>query len=118
LTRVNVRIIIIIIIIINYYYYYYYYSFKARFENQLGVRPGLKFRLTVNLDIKIVIMVVLIIHVRFGIFYIIVVLVTVAVLFINSYWRRAWFYLIEACIGTCYYFVLDSFYKLSSFRCP
>lgn len=55
-------------------------------------------------------------YISFGISYIIVVLVIVAVLCINSYWRRAWFYLIEACIGTCYYFVLDSFYKLSSFR--
>jgi hypothetical protein len=55
-------------------------------------------------------------YISFGISYIIVVLVIVAVLCINPYWRRAWFYLIEVCVETFYYFVLDSFYKLSSFR--
>ncbi|GLT41239.1 hypothetical protein SLA2020_153180 [Shorea laevis] len=31
------------------------------------------------------------------------------VLCINPYWRQAWFYFIEVCITSCYYFALDNF---------
>ncbi|MED6181693.1 hypothetical protein PIB30_021621 [Stylosanthes scabra] len=41
-----------------------------------------------------------------------VLLVMVAVFYINPYWRRIWFYFIELVIDTCYYFVIDHFPRL------
>ncbi|KAL1322146.1 hypothetical protein AAHE18_14G175400 [Arachis hypogaea] len=41
-----------------------------------------------------------------------VVLVMVAVFYINPYWRRIWFYFIQVVIDTCYYFVIDYFPRL------
>uniref|UniRef100_A0A7N2R2A1 Uncharacterized protein n=1 Tax=Quercus lobata TaxID=97700 RepID=A0A7N2R2A1_QUELO len=48
--------------------------------------------------------------------YITVLLGIVAVLFINPYWRRAWFNLIEVCIDTCYCFVVVHYHKLFNYR--
>ncbi|KAJ6957669.1 receptor-like protein 13 isoform X1 [Populus alba x Populus x berolinensis] len=39
-------------------------------------------------------------YVTFGVAYIMVLLVIGAVLYINPYWRRAWFYFIEVCVQT------------------
>ncbi|XVF64978.1 hypothetical protein PTKIN_Ptkin09bG0210000 [Pterospermum kingtungense] len=36
-----------------------------------------------------------------------------ALLYINPYWRRRWFYFIENFLYSSYYFVVDSIYKLS-----
>jgi hypothetical protein len=56
--------------------------------------------------------------VSFGVCYTIVVLAIASVLYINPYWRHRWFYFIEECMETCYYFVLHTFHKLSSFIRP
>jgi hypothetical protein len=55
-------------------------------------------------------------YASFGVCYIIVVLTIAAVLCINPYWRRRWFYFIEECIDTCYCFLAINFPKLSRFR--
>ncbi|KAL7168125.1 hypothetical protein ACSBR2_038548 [Camellia fascicularis] len=55
-------------------------------------------------------------YVSFLVSYIIVLMGIVAVLFINPHWRRAWFHLIEVCMTTWYYFVLDNFVKFLSNR--
>jgi len=55
-------------------------------------------------------------YASFGVCYIIVVLTIAAVLCINPYWRRRWFYFIEECIDTCYCFLAINFRKLSRFR--
>ncbi|XP_030949576.1 receptor-like protein 13 [Quercus lobata] len=45
-------------------------------------------------------------YISFVVAYITVLLGIVAVLYINPYWRRAWFNLIEVCIDTCYRFAV------------
>jgi hypothetical protein len=55
-------------------------------------------------------------YISFVVCYIIVMMTISAVLYINPYWRHRWFYFIEDCIDTCYYFVLSSFCKFSNFR--
>jgi len=55
-------------------------------------------------------------YINFGVCYTVVVMMIVAVLYINPYWRRRWSYFIEDCIHTCYYFVVASFRKLSNLR--
>nr|DAD30236.1 TPA_asm: hypothetical protein HUJ06_031704 [Nelumbo nucifera] len=47
--------------------------------------------------------------------YITVLLGLVAVFYINPYWRRVWFYLIDVCITSTYYFVTNNIQKLLSF---
>ncbi|KAL9463106.1 hypothetical protein AB3S75_000998 [Citrus x aurantiifolia] len=42
---------------------------------------------------------------RFGASYVSVILGLLAALWINSYWRRQWFYFIDRCIDTCYYWL-------------
>ncbi|KAG5225634.1 receptor protein [Salix suchowensis] len=44
-------------------------------------------------------------YVSFGVAYIMVLLVIGAVLYINPYWRRAWFHFIEVSITNCYYYM-------------
>ncbi|KAA8541946.1 hypothetical protein F0562_023098 [Nyssa sinensis] len=39
-----------------------------------------------------------------------------AVLYVNPYWRRRWFYLVEECMYSCYYFVCDYLHKLSAIQ--
>lgn len=51
-------------------------------------------------------------YVSFLVTYIVVLLSIAAVLFINPYWRQGWFHLIEVCMASCYYFVLDNCTKL------
>ncbi|GKV29353.1 hypothetical protein SLEP1_g38288 [Rubroshorea leprosula] len=41
--------------------------------------------------------------------YVVVLMGIATILYINPYWRQAWFYFIEVCITYCYYFVLDNF---------
>uniref|UniRef100_A0A6N2N0R5 Uncharacterized protein n=1 Tax=Salix viminalis TaxID=40686 RepID=A0A6N2N0R5_SALVM len=55
-------------------------------------------------------------YVSFGVAYIMVLLVIGAVLYINPYWRRAWFYFIEVSITNCYYFMVDNLPILSKFK--
>ena len=55
-------------------------------------------------------------YISFVVAYITVLLRIVAVLYINPYWRRAWFNLIEVCIDTCYCFVVVHYHKLFDFR--
>ncbi|OMO82811.1 hypothetical protein CCACVL1_11754 [Corchorus capsularis] len=46
-----------------------------------------------------------------------IVLITMAiVLFVNPYWRQAWFYFIQQCIDTCHFFVEDNLVKLYIYR--
>ncbi|XP_061952062.1 receptor like protein 21-like isoform X2 [Populus nigra] len=47
-------------------------------------------------------------YVTFWVVYIMVLLVIGAVLYINPYWRRAWFHFIEVSINNCYYFLVDN----------
>ncbi|OMO98589.1 hypothetical protein CCACVL1_04168 [Corchorus capsularis] len=47
-------------------------------------------------------------HVTFIVSYMIVLLAIALVLYINPYWRRAWFYYVEISTNTCYYFVIDN----------
>nr|POE88844.1 lrr receptor-like serine/threonine-protein kinase gso2 [Quercus suber] len=55
-------------------------------------------------------------YISFVVAYITILLGIVAVLYINPYWRRAWFNLIEVCIDTCYCFVVVHYRKLLKFR--
>ncbi|KAI5593692.1 hypothetical protein BDE02_03G029100 [Populus trichocarpa] len=55
-------------------------------------------------------------YINFGVSYTVVVMMIVAVLYINPYWRRRWSYFIEDCIDTCYYIVVASFRKFSNLR--
>ena len=41
----------------------------------------------------------------FGASFLTVTLGSFAILWINSYWRRLWFYFIDRCIDTCYYWL-------------
>ncbi|KAG4143531.1 hypothetical protein ERO13_D06G194500v2 [Gossypium hirsutum] len=41
--------------------------------------------------------------------YVVVLLCITAVLYINPYWRQAWFYYIQMAFDSCYYFVVDNF---------
>ncbi|KAL4601401.1 hypothetical protein ACB092_11G270200 [Castanea dentata] len=54
-------------------------------------------------------------HISFVVAYITILLVIVAALYINPYWCRAWFNLIEVCIDTCYCFVVVHYRKLFNF---
>nr|DAD30230.1 TPA_asm: hypothetical protein HUJ06_031698 [Nelumbo nucifera] len=47
--------------------------------------------------------------------YITVLLGLVVVFYINPYWRRVWFYLIDVCITSTYSFVTDNIHKMLSF---
>uniref|UniRef100_A0A6N2NEI5 Uncharacterized protein n=1 Tax=Salix viminalis TaxID=40686 RepID=A0A6N2NEI5_SALVM len=54
-------------------------------------------------------------YVSFGVAYIMVLLVIGVVLYINPYWRQAWFHFIEVSITNCYYFMVDNLPILSKF---
>ncbi|GLT31600.1 hypothetical protein SLA2020_063290 [Shorea laevis] len=45
----------------------------------------------------------------FVVAYVAILMAIAVVLHINPYWRQKWFYFIEVCITSCYYFVLDNF---------
>ena len=55
-------------------------------------------------------------YITFAVAYITVLLGIVTVLYINPYWRKAWFNLIEECIDTCSCFVEVHYHKLFNFR--
>ncbi|KAL5783392.1 hypothetical protein ACOSP7_008421 [Xanthoceras sorbifolium] len=46
-------------------------------------------------------------YISFIVSYIIVLLTIAAILFINPYWRRTWFYVVETWTTSVYYFVVD-----------
>ncbi|KAB2068698.1 hypothetical protein ES319_A08G049500v1 [Gossypium barbadense] len=46
--------------------------------------------------------------VTFFVSYVILLLVIVLILYINPYWRQAWFSFVEHCIKTCQYFIEDN----------
>ncbi|KAG6740091.1 hypothetical protein POTOM_057728 [Populus tomentosa] len=54
-------------------------------------------------------------YVTFWVAYIMVLLVICTVLYINPYWRQAWFHFIEVSINYCYYFLVDNLPILSKF---
>ncbi|XP_043806638.1 receptor-like protein 15 [Manihot esculenta] len=54
-------------------------------------------------------------YVSFVVSYTMVLLITAAVLYINPYWRRRWFYFIETSLINCYYFLVDNIPLLSKF---
>jgi hypothetical protein len=54
-------------------------------------------------------------YVTFGVAYIMMLLVIGAILYINPYWRQAWFHFIEVSINNCYYFLVDNLSILSKF---
>jgi len=54
-------------------------------------------------------------YVTFEVAYLIVLLVITSVLYINPYWRRAWFHFIEVSINNCYFFLVDNLPILSKF---
>ncbi|XWS73009.1 hypothetical protein CRYUN_Cryun02cG0089100 [Craigia yunnanensis] len=47
-------------------------------------------------------------YASFVVSYVMVLLCIASVLYINPYWRRAWFYHIEVGITSCYYFMVDN----------
>ncbi|XVF34537.1 hypothetical protein REPUB_Repub18cG0067500 [Reevesia pubescens] len=47
-------------------------------------------------------------YVSFTVSYVMMLLCIASVLYINPYWRQAWFYHIEAGITSCYYFFIDN----------
>ena len=51
-------------------------------------------------------------YVSFVVSYTSTLLVTAAALYINPYWRQAWFYYIELMSLNCYYFIKDKLCKL------
>ncbi|XVE98439.1 hypothetical protein REPUB_Repub03eG0106600 [Reevesia pubescens] len=53
-------------------------------------------------------------YVTFLVSYAIVLMSIAAILYINPYWRRAWFYFIEQCIETCHFHIMYNL--LSIFR--
>ncbi|XWS27571.1 hypothetical protein CRYUN_Cryun26dG0127500 [Craigia yunnanensis] len=55
-------------------------------------------------------------YVSFWVTYGIVLVAIATVLYINPYWRQAWFYFVEHCITACHYFVVDNLLQLSMFR--
>ncbi|MBA0779876.1 hypothetical protein Gotri_004062 [Gossypium trilobum] len=55
-------------------------------------------------------------YISFAVSYGIIFLATVAVLYINPYWRRAWFKFVEDCSTACYFFVVDRLGRLPCFR--
>ncbi|XVF34475.1 hypothetical protein REPUB_Repub18cG0061800 [Reevesia pubescens] len=55
-------------------------------------------------------------YVTFWVSYAIALMGIAVVLYINPYWRRAWFYFIEKCITACHFFVVDNLLELSIFR--
>ncbi|XP_030963302.1 receptor-like protein 15 [Quercus lobata] len=54
-------------------------------------------------------------YISFVVAYITILLGIVAVLYINPYWRKAWFNLIEVCLDTCYCFVVVHYHKVFDF---
>eukprot|EP00257_Ricinus_communis_P022913 XP_015582775.1 putative receptor-like protein 8 [Ricinus communis] len=50
-------------------------------------------------------------YVSFGVAYLMVLLGIAAVLYINPYWRRIWFYYVQVSIDNYYYFIIDNFPK-------
>ncbi|TXG61904.1 hypothetical protein EZV62_013267 [Acer yangbiense] len=46
-------------------------------------------------------------YISFTATYIVVVLAISIVLYVNPYWRRTWFYLVETWMTSCYYFIID-----------
>ncbi|XVF65716.1 hypothetical protein PTKIN_Ptkin09bG0272100 [Pterospermum kingtungense] len=55
-------------------------------------------------------------YITFGVSYAITLLAIASVLYINPYWRQAWFYLIGECSTACYFFIVDSLHRLPCFR--
>ncbi|KAB1208957.1 hypothetical protein CJ030_MR6G000534 [Morella rubra] len=54
-------------------------------------------------------------NISFVVSYAVVLMTIAGVLYINPYWRQAWFYFIEVCITNFYCFVVINFRKLSNF---
>ncbi|XP_052887857.1 receptor-like protein 15 [Gossypium arboreum] len=54
--------------------------------------------------------------VTFFVSYVIVLLVIVLILYINPYWRQAWFSFVEHCIKTCQYLIEDYLLRFSIFK--
>ncbi|TYG56351.1 hypothetical protein ES288_D08G057500v1 [Gossypium darwinii] len=54
--------------------------------------------------------------VTFFVSYVIVLLVIVLILYINPYWRQAWFSFVEHFIKTCQYFIEDNLIRFSIFK--
>eukprot|EP00257_Ricinus_communis_P027850 XP_025015264.1 receptor-like protein 1 [Ricinus communis] len=52
-------------------------------------------------------------YVSFGVAYMMVLLGIAAVLYINPYWRRIWFYYVQVSMENCYYFIIDNLSKFS-----
>ncbi|KAH9659719.1 Receptor-like protein 13 [Citrus sinensis] len=46
--------------------------------------------------------------ITFTVSYGIAIIGIIGVLYVNPYWRRRWFYLVEVCMTSCYYFVGDN----------
>ncbi|MFQ6645478.1 hypothetical protein Gotur_020236 [Gossypium turneri] len=55
-------------------------------------------------------------YISFAVSYGIIFLATVAVLYINPYWRRAWFKFVEDYSTACYFFIVDRLGRLPCFR--
>ncbi|MBA0696182.1 hypothetical protein Goari_002758 [Gossypium aridum] len=55
-------------------------------------------------------------YISFAVSYGIIFLATIAVLYINPYWRQAWFKFVEDCSTACYFFIVDRLGRLPCFR--
>ncbi|KAJ8747768.1 hypothetical protein K2173_011420 [Erythroxylum novogranatense] len=53
-------------------------------------------------------------YISFSVTFTIILVTMFAILYINPYWWKAWFYFIEKTIDSCYYFFVDNFSFLST----
>ena len=52
----------------------------------------------------------------FVVSYTLALLATITTLYINPYWRQAWFYYVKLLTLNCYYFIMDNFYRFCNTR--
>ncbi|XVE80973.1 hypothetical protein DITRI_Ditri15bG0024900 [Diplodiscus trichospermus] len=55
-------------------------------------------------------------YVSFVVSYVMILLAIAIVLYINPYWRQAWFYFIGERSTACYFFIVDNLHRLTCFR--
>ncbi|KAH9764167.1 Amino oxidase domain-containing protein [Citrus sinensis] len=55
-------------------------------------------------------------YITFTSSYVIVILAIIGVLYVNPYWRRRWFYLIENWMTSCFYFIVDNLIPTRFYR--
>jgi len=54
--------------------------------------------------------------VSFGLSYTLALFTIAETLYINPYWKQAWFYYMELVTLNCYYFIMDNFYRFCNIK--